>query len=151
MTLLIILHVLISLALILVILLQSGKGGGLAGTFGGGESATVFGSRGATTALTKATTGLAIAFMLVAMIITWVSGLNSESKSVLKERLQSQGVTGTQAPQPFQPVSQPQPTPAQTPAAQPDVPSTPDAQATPAPAEQPAETEASGEGNNTGN
>ncbi len=58
-------HVLISLALILVVLMQSSKGEGLAGSaFGGGLSGAVFGGRGAASFLSKATTVLAILFML---------------------------------------------------------------------------------------
>ena len=51
-------HVLVCLALVLVVLLQSSKGGGLAGAFGGGADSTVFGGRGAATVLSKATTGI---------------------------------------------------------------------------------------------
>ncbi|HEX2062228.1 MAG TPA: preprotein translocase subunit SecG, partial [Thermoanaerobaculia bacterium] len=54
--LLVILHVIISLFLILVVLVQQGKGADLAGAFGGGGSQTAFGARGATTLLHKLTT-----------------------------------------------------------------------------------------------
>jgi preprotein translocase subunit SecG len=61
-------HVLISLALIVVVLLQSGKGGGLAGAFGGGGGVgAVFGGQAAATFLTKATRYLATAFMITAL------------------------------------------------------------------------------------
>jgi preprotein translocase subunit SecG len=61
-------HVLISLALIVVVLLQSGKGGGLAGAFGGGGGVgAVFGGQAAATFLTKATRYLAAAFMVTAL------------------------------------------------------------------------------------
>ena len=49
--LLVILHVIISVFLILVVLVQQGKGADLAGAFGGGGSQTAFGARGATTLL----------------------------------------------------------------------------------------------------
>ena len=58
-------HILICLGLIIVVLLQSGKGGGLAGAFGGaGGVGAVFGGQAAATFLTKATRYLAIAFMI---------------------------------------------------------------------------------------
>ena len=61
-------HVLVCLALILVVLLQSSKGEGLAGSAfgggGGGISGAVFGGRGAGTFLSKATTILAVIFMV---------------------------------------------------------------------------------------
>src|ERR1043165_6996308 len=55
--LLVILHVIISVFLILVVLVQQGEGADLAGAFGGGGSQTAFGARGATTLLHKLTTG----------------------------------------------------------------------------------------------
>ena len=57
-------HVLVCIALILVVLMQSSKGEGLAGTaFSSGLSGAVFGGRGAATFLSKATSVLAIVFM----------------------------------------------------------------------------------------
>ena len=62
-------HVLICLLLVVTVLLQAGKGGGLAGSIGGGlASSSVLGGRTATTFLTKATTVLATAFMLSCLV-----------------------------------------------------------------------------------
>jgi preprotein translocase subunit SecG len=65
-TIVVVFHVLVSFALILVVLMQSSKGEGLAGSAfgGGGISGAVFGGRGAASFLSKATTVLAILFML---------------------------------------------------------------------------------------
>ncbi len=52
---LILIHLLVCIALIGVVLMQSGKGGGLAGGAFGGSAQTVFGGRGATDFLSKAT------------------------------------------------------------------------------------------------
>jgi len=65
--LLVTLHILASLVLILVVLLQSGKAGDLASAFGGAGSQTDFGARGAATFLTKATTLSAVVFMLTSL------------------------------------------------------------------------------------
>ena len=54
-----IVYVLVCLFLILVVLLQQGKGGGMGSAFGGGGSQTVFGGAGATNVLTRATTASA--------------------------------------------------------------------------------------------
>jgi preprotein translocase subunit SecG len=66
---LVIIHVVISLFLILVVLVQQGRGADLAGAFGGGGSQTAFGARGATTLLHKLTTGFFIAFVITSMAL----------------------------------------------------------------------------------
>ncbi|HEV7919449.1 MAG TPA: preprotein translocase subunit SecG [Thermoanaerobaculia bacterium] len=65
--LLVVLHVIISIFLILVVLVQQGKGADLAGAFGGGGSQTAFGARGATTLLHKLTTAFFILFVLTSL------------------------------------------------------------------------------------
>ena len=77
--LLISLHVLVSFILILVVLLQTGKGADLAGAFGGGGSQTAFGSRGAATFLTKMTTTAAVVFMLTSFGLAILSSRGSAS------------------------------------------------------------------------
>jgi preprotein translocase subunit SecG len=67
--LLVVLHVIISLFLILVVLVQQGKGADLAGTFGGGGSQTAFGARGATTLLHKLTTGFFVLFVITSLAL----------------------------------------------------------------------------------
>src|SRR3989442_4784474 len=64
---LIVLHVIVCFVLIMVVLLQSGKAADLAGAFGGGGSQTAFGSRGAATVLTRATTVAAVMFMITSL------------------------------------------------------------------------------------
>jgi preprotein translocase subunit SecG len=67
--LLVILHILISLFLILVVLVQQGKGADLAGAFGGGGSQTAFGARGATTLLHKLTTAFFCLFVITSLTL----------------------------------------------------------------------------------
>ena len=80
-TFLIIVHVVVSAVLILVILLQAGKGGGLGGAFGGSSQA-VFGGRGAQTFLGKVTSAAAAVFMLTSLSLSYLS---TRSGSVVKE------------------------------------------------------------------
>ncbi len=68
-TFLLMVQVLVSLLLIAVVLMQSSKGGGLAGTFGGGSVGMVFGVRRTADFLTRATQVLAAAFLILSLVI----------------------------------------------------------------------------------
>lgn len=57
------LHVVLCLFLVLIIILQPGKGGDVGAAFGGGSSSTMFGPRGPTGLLQRATTVVAVMFM----------------------------------------------------------------------------------------
>ena len=72
--LLIILHVIVCIALIMIVLLQTGKGADMGAAFGGGSSQTLFGSSGAGTFLSKATTVAAIVFMITSLCLAYISG-----------------------------------------------------------------------------
>ena len=77
-TFLVVLHVMACLVLILVVLLQRGKGSDVGAALGGGGSNTVFGSRGAGNFLTKLTTGSAVIFMVTSLSLAY-SGNQSSS------------------------------------------------------------------------
>jgi len=68
-TFLVIMFVLVCVSMVIVILLQASKGQGLAGTFGGAGASAVFGGRGAATFLSKATTYLAVGYMVLCLLI----------------------------------------------------------------------------------
>lgn len=78
-TVLTILHLIVSLFLIGVVLLQSGKGAEMGASFGSSGSQSVFGAGGGTSFLSKMTTGAAIIFMLTSLTLAYVSGLPSSS------------------------------------------------------------------------
>ena len=64
-------HILVAIMLITVILLQPSKGeGGLGTAFGGGSASSVFGGRGATTFLSKATGVLVAIFLVLSVAIS---------------------------------------------------------------------------------
>ena len=92
-------HVLTCIALMVTILLQSGKGGGLAGSFGGGTSQTLFGGRGAATFLSRGATILAVVFFLTSLTL----GLSSSrvtavgSRSLIQEEARQRAREGQQA------------------------------------------------------
>ncbi len=68
-----VLHVLVCFFLIVVVLLQRGKGAEIGAVFGGGASGTVFGSRGAGNFFTKLTTGAAIVFMVTSLSLAYLA------------------------------------------------------------------------------
>ncbi len=80
----IIIHIIVCLALIMIVLLQTGKGADMGAAFGGGSSQTLFGSTGASTFLSKATTAAAIVFMLTSLILAYMSG-NKTVSSVMQD------------------------------------------------------------------
>lgn len=96
--LLVFVHVVVSLLLIVAVLMQSGKGTGLAGTFGGsGVTGGVFGGRGAAPFLAKATTVFAVLFMLTAISLNFVS-TGSRSSSVIERALKGSKAGSSEAP-----------------------------------------------------
>ena len=70
---LILLHSIVCVTLILIVLLQKGKGADMGAAFGGSSQA-VFGSTGAMSFLTKVTTIVAVVFMLTSLGLTIMSG-----------------------------------------------------------------------------
>jgi len=113
------LYVFVCFVLLMVILLQQGKGGDMASAFGGGSSQTAFGARGGATLLAKVTAGFAALFMLGALSLA-IIGERGDSGSLLR---------GTPAP----------PTPASAPASPAPASGTTPAPATPESSTAPAQ------------
>jgi len=81
-TLITVIHVFVCVFLILVILLQAGKGGGMGSLGGGAGAQTVFGGRGAQTFLGKVTSVSAAIFMLTSLALAYNS---SHTRSVVDQ------------------------------------------------------------------
>lgn len=92
-----ILHVLVSLFLIAVVLLQSGKGAEMGASFGSSGSQSVFGAGGGTSFLSKLTTSAAVIFMLTSLTLAYVSG-KSSSSSMMSGKGKPAPVTAPVAP-----------------------------------------------------
>ncbi len=111
-------HIVISLFLILVVLLQQGKGADLS-VFGGGATQAAFGARTGTTLLHKLTVGAFVAFIVTTMAIGFTQNKGkgtSVMKSVVNQELQEE--TGTaQKPAKSEKPAAATPAPAQKPAA----------------------------------
>jgi len=120
------LYVLACFLLILVVLLQQGKGGDIANAFGGGASQAAFGARSGATVLSRATTVLALLFVVGAVVLG-IMGQRGPG-SVLGGRSQAGAPAPSATTKPAPP-----PTPGTTPVPVAPAPA-PAAPATPAPA-----------------
>jgi preprotein translocase subunit SecG len=109
------LYVLTCLVLMLVVLLQQGKGGDIANAFGGGASQAAFGARSGATVLSRATTVCAVLFMLGALVLGIIGqrGPGSVVSGVRQPASQSQPAQQKPAEKPAQPPAQKPPQPPQ--------------------------------------
>jgi preprotein translocase subunit SecG len=82
-------HVLVCILLVMVTLMQRGKGAGLSGVFGGGATQSVFGGRGAAPMLAKATIVLAVLFMLSSFSLTIVSAARRGPASAIEREMRN--------------------------------------------------------------
>ncbi|MDD2715445.1 MAG: preprotein translocase subunit SecG [Candidatus Wallbacteria bacterium] len=80
MNVLIFLHIVVSIAVIVIVLFQANKGEGLAGAFGGGASFAVFGDRGPEPFMAKLTIAAAVIFMITSFSLAY---LTSYKKSTM--------------------------------------------------------------------
>jgi preprotein translocase subunit SecG len=117
-------------AIIGLVLLQRGKGAEAGAGFGAGASGTMFGARGASTALSRATAIFAAVFMINSLLLTYVGTKisNAQPRTILDEATQGaskapSGTAKTPAPNtatlpaPVPTTPSPAPVPAPAPAA----------------------------------
>ncbi|MCX7858093.1 MAG: preprotein translocase subunit SecG [Deltaproteobacteria bacterium] len=71
-TFLVILHVFVTIAMILIVLIQTGRGSEIGAAFGGGASQTLFGSAGTSGFMTRLTTIAAVIFMLTSLSLAYL-------------------------------------------------------------------------------
>ena len=95
-------HILVCFFIIIVVLLQSGKSGDISAAFGGQGSQTAFGPRGAASALSRATTWSAVAFMITSITLSVLVSRRGGPASVLQgvksQPVKTQPATPAQAP-----------------------------------------------------
>src|SRR5256714_5466847 len=108
-----------AIAIVLLVLLQRGKGAEAGAGFGSGASGTVFGARGATTALSRATAILAAIFMINSLALAYMGTRATEApKTILDEAASGKPAPGVGKPAP-PPASAPAGAPAPAPASAP--------------------------------
>ena len=91
--LLIFFYILISISLILIILLQQGKGSDIGSAFGAGASNTMFGSSSSSNPLTKVTAVLAAIFLILSLSITYISRSSlNQDKPIIELEVEETGI-----------------------------------------------------------
>jgi preprotein translocase subunit SecG len=106
-------YVIVCLTLILVVLLQQGKGGSMANAFGGGATQAAFGARSGATVLSRATTVCAVLFIIGALYIGVAGQGGGGGSSVVGGRAPARSsAPTTPAPAPAKPAPAPTPAPA---------------------------------------
>jgi preprotein translocase subunit SecG len=104
-TLITLVHIVVCFFIIIVVLLQSGKSGDISAAFGGQGSQTAFGPRGAASALSRATTWSAVAFMVTSITLSIYASRHTGPNSVL-QGMKSQPTKTQPAPKPATPPTQ---------------------------------------------
>lgn len=66
-----IIHIILCIGLVLIVLLQTGRGADIGAAFGGGSSQTLFGSSGTSSFMAKLTTSVVILFMVTSLFLAW--------------------------------------------------------------------------------
>jgi preprotein translocase subunit SecG len=101
-TLVIVFHVLAAIAIIVLILIQQGKGADMGASFGSGASQTLFGSRGSGNALTRSTAILATVFFVTSLALSILARHTAERAGAV--HLPVAPATQTTAPATTKPV-----------------------------------------------
>ena len=101
--LLVLFHILVCVLLIIIVLLQSGKGGGIAGAFGGSGTSidSIFGAQGTTSFLNRVTIGLAVLFMILCLVHSFVIRPDRLPTSSLEKMAKDGGGVPAAAPMPL--------------------------------------------------
>lgn len=113
-------HVIIAIALIVLVLLQHGKGADAGAAFGSGASSTMFGARGSASFLSRATGMLAAGFFITSLVLAYVA-VQSSAPSSIMERVGPQPQESVQVPEERRPTGETESGPADVP----QVPQTP--------------------------
>ena len=83
-------HVLLAVVLVILVLLQHGKGADMGAAFGSGSAGSLFGPSGSATFLSRATGFVAAMFFVTSMSLTYFSANRNESESVMSIMEQSE-------------------------------------------------------------
>jgi preprotein translocase subunit SecG len=106
-TLLVVVHVFLSVGVIGLVLMQQGKGADMGAAFGSGASATLFGARGAANFLSRTTGILAGLFFLTSLAMAWVALNKVQARGIMERAAQEAPAVVTPTDLPVVPKIQP--------------------------------------------
>jgi preprotein translocase subunit SecG len=95
--LILVLHVLAALSIIVLVLLQHGKGADMGAAFGSGSAGSVFGSSGSANFMSRTTAVLAVIFFTTSIGLTVVTSKKSDDKGVMSRDVSTQPVDPAQS------------------------------------------------------
>jgi preprotein translocase subunit SecG len=101
-TIIAVIHLIVAIALILIVLLQTGRGSEIGAAFGGGSSQTLFGSSGSSNFMTKLTTAAVVIFMLTSLSLAYLYGHRERSVSKVPVKSEESVPAKNTAPIPAQ-------------------------------------------------
>lgn len=84
-TIVVFLHTLVAIVLVVLVLLQQGKGADAGAAFGAGASSTVFGARGSASFLSRTTAALATVFFITSLTLAWFAAAPATSSAVIRQ------------------------------------------------------------------
>ena len=86
-------HIILAVILIILVLVQQGKGADAGAAFGSGASSTVFGARGSATFMNKLTTVIALSFFITSLSLAYISSnKSSSSKSLINDSIKEETI-----------------------------------------------------------
>lgn len=86
-------HIILAVILIVLVLVQQGKGADAGAAFGSGASSTVFGARGSATFMNKLTTVIALSFFITSLSLAYISSnKSSSSKSLINDSIKEETI-----------------------------------------------------------
>ena len=98
-------QIIASVGIIVLVLMQQGKGANAGATFGGGASGSLFGASGSATFLSRSTAVLATVFFVSTLILAYYGNLGQSSSSSVFSRLPSTPAVAASAVQPLSPLA----------------------------------------------
>ena len=88
--LLLVVHLIIAVTIVILVLLQQGKGSEMGAAFGGGSSQSLFGARGSANFLSRITSTLVAAFFITSLVLAYLYTRQGEDTSILTESVINQ-------------------------------------------------------------